>query len=85
MFRERDLALVEWSLGNPVRLHRIVTHHLGSPKPIASAPDEIGLPSPFQLERKVPPVVSPEELMREIPQVALDQNANDDQKIEEKQ
>ena len=30
MFRERDLAFAEWSLGEPVRLHRIVTRHLGS-------------------------------------------------------
>lgn len=30
MFRERDLAFAEWSLGEPVRLHRIVTRHLGT-------------------------------------------------------
>ena len=28
MFRERDLAFAEWSLGEPVRLHRIATRHL---------------------------------------------------------
>ena len=41
MFRERDLALAEWTLGGPVRLHRILTRHLeatGEPMQDSPAP-----------------------------------------------
>ncbi len=39
MFRERDLALAEWTIGNPVRLHRIVTHHLEVAKKASPPPE----------------------------------------------
>ena len=39
MFRERDLAFAEWSLGKNVRLHRIRTHHL---EEAASVSSEVG-------------------------------------------
>ena len=32
LFRERDIALVEWTIGNPVRLRRIITRHLDAAK-----------------------------------------------------
>lgn len=84
MFRERDLALAEWSLGNPVQLHRIITHHLEVAKPIASVSDEIVSPSSSQPVCRVPSITSPEELTQGSQQLSSAQNAHEDMKVEEK-
>ena len=65
MFRSRDLALAEWSLGNPVRLRRIITHHLDV---TSSKPKQIVQSPAIMSDGGVPPVVTPEDLMRnELP------------------
>lgn len=85
MFRERDLALVEWSLGNPVQLRRIITHHLEVVKPIAPVSEEIGSPLSSQPGCKVPPAISPEKFIQESQQLSSAQNTHEDLKVEEKQ
>ena len=84
MFRERDLALVEWSLGNPVQLRRIITHHLEVVKPIAPVSEEIVSPLSSQPGCKIPPAISPEELMQESQQLSSAQNTHEDLEVEEK-
>ena len=61
MFRSRDLALAEWSLGNPVRLRRIITHHLD----VTSATHkQIEQSSMILADCGMPPAVRPEDLMQ---------------------
>lgn len=61
MFRSRDLALAEWSLGNPVRLRRIVTHHLDA---TSATPKQIEQSSMIPADCGMPPAVRPEDLMQ---------------------
>lgn len=82
MFRERDLVLAEWAIGNPVRLHRINTHHLETNKLVSmssevsvepEAPEASMLSegratkSVAQPDHGVPPIVQPEELLQTNP------------------
>ena len=60
MFRERDLALAEWTIGAPVRLHRIKTHHLEVAKVVHVSPEGDVNPPPVQPEEALPPMVPPE-------------------------
>ena len=85
MFRDRDLALAEWSLGNPVQLHRIITHHLEVVSPATSVSGEIEQHSLSQPVDKAPPVISPEDLIQGSQQVPPTQNVHENQEVEEKQ
>ena len=60
MFRERDLALAEWTIGGPVWLHRIKTHHLEVAKMAHVSPEGDECPPPPRPEEVLPPMVQPE-------------------------
>lgn len=67
MFRERDLALAEWTIGAPVRLYRIQTHHLEVAKSVPPALGRDEPASPAQPEDMPPDVDQPEESPRQEP------------------
>ena len=84
MFRERDLALAELTVGNPVRLHRISTHHLEAPRPVSTPPKAIEPPPQERPDRNIPPAVQPEELLQMQPaEPPVDQPSPEEAKMEE--
>ena len=86
MFRERDLALAEWAIGNPVRLYRIATHHL-EPKKSVSAVSEEGEPQPLaQPDPVAPPISQPEERLpaKSLEPSSAQSTPEDETKVEER-
>lgn len=85
LFRERDLALAEWTLGNSVRLHRIITHHLEIAKEVRLEPEAGESSLVAQPGSSLPPVIQPEDLLQgSAPARSVEAASEEQEKVEEK-